>query len=202
MAFGWCDPFVHSRRTEAEMSDTVVHRDVSIDTPRARTVDAKFEFTVIDLCLSLVAEDWGNEMALRIARNLIACVRGECGQPPGAPGLAVGAPEGTIVGQVLRYVSDHIGEVLSIEQLAGALGVSRRTFSRRFARHTDVPPSVFVEQVRVDFARKLIEQSDVPLKTVAFRCGFHSATHMRMIFARRLDTTPKRYRMRCRGEPD
>jgi transcriptional regulator GlxA family with amidase domain len=57
-----------------------------------------------------------------------------------------------------------------------------------------VTPSVFVEQVRIDFARKLLEETDVPLKTVAFRCGFSNATQMRMIFSRQLNTTPKTYR--------
>ena len=59
---------------------------------------------------------------------------------------------------------------------------------------------VFVEQVRIDFARKLLEETDVPLKTVAFRCGFHNATQMRMIFTRRMDITPRLYRERFRAE--
>jgi transcriptional regulator GlxA family with amidase domain len=59
---------------------------------------------------------------------------------------------------------------------------------------------VFVEQVRVDSARKLLEDSDAPLKTVAFKCGFRSATHMRTTFSRRLQVTPKQYRQRFRGE--
>jgi transcriptional regulator GlxA family with amidase domain len=63
-----------------------------------------------------------------------------------------------------------------------------------------VTPSVFVEQVRVDTARKLLEDTDAPLKTVAFKCGFRSATHMRTTFSRRLEVTPKQYRQRFRGE--
>lgn len=153
----------------------------------------------IDLCLALVAEDWGHDMALHIAKRLIVYIRREGGQSQYSPYLAVGPEEETIVAKVLRYVTDHISEALSIEQLADAVGVSRRTFSRVFAKHADVTASVFVEQVRVDFARKLLEETDVPLKTVAFRCGFHSATHMRMIFARRLDTTPRQYRSDFRG---
>jgi transcriptional regulator GlxA family with amidase domain len=62
-----------------------------------------------------------------------------------------------------------------------------------------VTPSAFVEQVRVDTARKLLESSDAPLKTVAFKCGFHNATHMRTTFSRRLNVTPKQYRERFRG---
>lgn len=153
----------------------------------------------VDLCLALVAEDWGHEMSLRIAKQLIVYIRRDGGQSQYSPFLAVGPKEETIVAKVLRYVTDHISEQLSIEQLADAVAVSRRTFSRIFAKDASMTPSAFVEQVRVDFSRKLLEETDLPLKTVAFRCGFHSANHMRVIFARRLDTTPREYRLRFRN---
>ena len=156
----------------------------------------------IDLCLALVAEDWGHEMALRIAKRLIVYIRRDGGQSQYSPYLAVGPKEDTMVSKVLRYVTDHISETLSIEQIADAVGVSRRTFSRVFAKEATVTPSVFVEQVRVDYARKLLEETDLPLKTVAFRSGFHSATHMRMIFMRRLESTPKQYRERFRADDE
>ena len=154
----------------------------------------------IDLCLALVAEDWGHEMALRIAKRLIVYIRRDGGQSQYSPYLAVGPKEDTMVSKVLRHVTENIAETLSIEQIADAVGVSRRTFSRVFAKEATVTPSVFVEQVRVDFARKLLEETDVPLKTVAFRSGFHSATQMRMIFMRRLQSTPKQYRERFRAD--
>ncbi len=154
----------------------------------------------VDLCLALVTEDWGHELALRIAKRLIVYIRREGGQSQYSPFLAVGPQEETIVAKVLRHVTDHIDAPLSIEQLADAVGVSRRTFSRVFAKHANMTPSAFVEQVRVDFSRKLLEETDLPMKTVAFRCGFHSANHMRIVFAKRLDTTPRDYRLRFRSE--
>lgn len=152
----------------------------------------------VDLCLALVTEDWGHEMALRIAKRLIVYIRRDGGQSQYSPYLAVGPKEETIVAKVLRHVTDHLSEPLSIEQLADAVGVSRRTFSRVFAKDAHMTPSAFVDQVRVEFCRKLLEETDLPLKTVAFRCGFHSANHMRVIFAKRLDTTPRAYRERFR----
>jgi transcriptional regulator GlxA family with amidase domain len=153
----------------------------------------------IDLCLSLVAEDWGHELAVRVAKRLVVYIRREGGQSQYSPYVGVRKDEDPIIGKVQRYVMDHITDVLSIEQLASAVSVSRRTFSRLFAKYAKVTPSAFVEQVRVDTARKLLEESDAPLKTVAFKCGFHSATHMRTTFARRLNVTPKQYRARFRG---
>ncbi|WP_229517752.1 GlxA family transcriptional regulator [Paraburkholderia terrae] len=154
----------------------------------------------IDLCLALVSEDWGHELALRIAKRLIVYIRREGGQSQYSPFLATGAKQETIVARVLRYVTGHISEQISIEQLADAVGVSRRTFSRTFARHANMTPSAFVEQIRIDFSRKLLEETDLPLKTVAFRSGFHSSNQMRAIFARRLDTKPSTYRQRFRQQ--
>lgn len=156
----------------------------------------------IDLCLALVAEDFGHALAVKVAKRLIVYIRRDGGQSQYSPYLAVGPEEDSIVSRAHRYINDHIAEAFSIEELADAVGVSRRTFSRTFAKHAKVSPSVFVEQVRVDFARKLLEQTDVPLKTIAFRSGFHSSTHMRMIFTRRLNITPKDYRQRLQETED
>ena len=154
----------------------------------------------IDLCLSLVAEDWGHELAVGVAKRLVVYIQREGGQSQYSPYIGTGKEDDPIIGKVHQYVTDHITDVLSIEQLASAVSVSRRTFSRLFAKYARVTPSAFVEQVRVDTARKLLEDTDSPLKTVAFKCGFHSATHMRTTFARRLSVTPKQYRLRFRGD--
>jgi transcriptional regulator GlxA family with amidase domain len=154
----------------------------------------------IDLCLALIAEDWGHELAMKVAKQLIVYIRRDGGQSQYSPYLAVGPDEDSLVARVLKYVTDHISDDLSIEEIADAVGVSRRTFARAFAKHAQVTPSVFVDQVRIDFARKLLEETDVPLKTVAFRCGFHNATRMRMIFSRQLQITPKQYRERFRDK--
>lgn len=154
----------------------------------------------IDLCLALIAEDWGHELAMKVAKRLIVYIRRDGGQSQYSPYLAVGPDQDSLVARVLKHVTDHISDALTIEEIADAVGVSRRTFSRAFAKHAHVTPSVFVDQVRIDVARKLLEETDVPLKTVAFRCGFHNATQMRMIFARQLGTTPKLYRARFRAD--
>jgi transcriptional regulator GlxA family with amidase domain len=156
----------------------------------------------IDLCLSLVAEDWGHELAVRVAKRLVVYIQREGGQSQYSPYMGTGRDEDPIIAKVHRYVTEHITDPLSIEELASAVSVSRRTFSRVFAKYAKVTPSAFVEQVRVDTARKFLEETDAPLKTVAFKCGFRSATHMRTTFSRRLDVTPKQYRDRFRGEND
>lgn len=153
----------------------------------------------IDLCLSLVAEDWGNELAVAVAKRLIVYIHREGGQSQSSPFLALRPEEHSIVTTVMRYVTEHISEAISMDQLADAVSVSRRTFSRIFSKYAAVTPAVFVEQVRVDHARKMLEDTDAPLKTIAFNCGFHNSTHMRKTFSRRLNTTPKDYRSHFRN---
>ncbi|MFC0401821.1 GlxA family transcriptional regulator [Paraburkholderia rhizosphaerae] len=155
----------------------------------------------IDLCLSLVAEDWGHEIAVRVAKRLVVYIQREGGQSQYSPYVGIQKGDDPIISKVHRYVTEHIADALSIEQLARAVSVSRRTFSRLFEKYAKVTPSAFVEQVRVDAARRLLEETDAPLKTVAFNCGFHSATHMRTTFVRRLNVTPKQYRQRFHGAP-
>jgi len=148
----------------------------------------------IDLCLALLAEDWGHALAMKVAKRLIVYIRRDGGQSQYSPYLAAGQGEDSLVGRALKYVTDHISDPLTVEDIADAVGVSRRTFSRAFAKHAKVTPSAFVDQIRIDFARKLLEETDVPLKTIAFRSGFHTATQMRATFSRQLNTTPRLYR--------
>ena len=135
----------------------------------------------IDLCLSLVAEDWGHELGGAGCEASWLSISSEKAASLSTALTLANGEEDPIIGKVLGYVTEHITDTLSIEQLASAVSVSRRTFSRLFAKYAKVTPSAFVEQVRVDTARKLLEETDAPLKTVAFKCGFRSATHMRRL---------------------
>lgn len=146
----------------------------------------------VDLGLSLVAEDWGQNVAEQVARRLGANLRSEPYHR--APSVATLADESSIIGKVQRHIGDHLSDVLSIEQLADAVYVSRRTLSRLFAKYLHTTPSAFVDQVRVGAAKRLLEERNMPMKTVAFNCGFHNAAHMRMVFQRRLNVTPRQYR--------
>ncbi|WP_429486788.1 GlxA family transcriptional regulator [Paraburkholderia youngii] len=149
----------------------------------------------LDLGLSLVSQDWGQTLAEQVARRLGAKLHSESCERN--PCIATPGDESTIIRRVQRHIDDHLSDVLSIEQLAGAVHVSRRTLSRIFAKHLHTTPSAFVDQVRVGAAKKLLEERNIPMKTVAFDCGFHNAAHMRMVFQRLLELTPRQYRQQC-----
>jgi transcriptional regulator GlxA family with amidase domain len=93
----------------------------------------------------------------------------------------------------------NIGARHTLESLAAAARMSTRTFARHFVQETGITPHEFIERARVDAARMKLEGSDLPLKAVAYDCGFGSADRMRIVFNARLGVTPAQYRASFRA---
>ncbi|HTR06046.1 MAG TPA: GlxA family transcriptional regulator [Paraburkholderia sp.] len=148
----------------------------------------------IDLSLYLLAQDHGPEIALNVAKRLVVFVQRAGGQSQFSPYLTPYAEASSPVAQVQQYVLGHLNEDLSVEVLASVARMSKRNFARIFVRDTNVTPAEFVESARIDAARVMLENSSVPLKTVAFQCGMRDADHLRVAFRRKLGTTPQQYR--------
>jgi transcriptional regulator GlxA family with amidase domain len=148
----------------------------------------------IDLSLALVGEDHGPALSLACAKALVVVAQRQGGQSQFSPLLiSVRDPE-TPLGKVQTYVMEHIREAFPVERLADIGGVSPRSIARLFVSELRVTPHEFVEGVRLDQARKLLESTEVALKTIAFDCGFTSPDQMRSAFQRRLNVTPQQYR--------
>jgi transcriptional regulator GlxA family with amidase domain len=148
----------------------------------------------IDLALYLVHEDWGPEVSLNVAKRLVVYVQRHGGQSQFSPYLAPFVTEESPVAGIQTYVRDHIADDLSVEVLAKAAAMSPRNFARVFQKELQVTPGEFVEAARVDAARRLLEATSKPLKTVARDCGFGSTHHMRAVFLKRLGVTAAHYR--------
>jgi transcriptional regulator GlxA family with amidase domain len=148
----------------------------------------------IDLCLYLLAQDHGPEVALNVAKRLVVFVQRAGGQSQFSPYLTPYAEASSPIAQVQQYVLGHLAEDLGVEVLASIANMSKRNFARIFVRDTGVTPAEFVESARIDAARVMLENSTVPLKTVAFQCGMRDADHLRVAFRRKLGTTPQQYR--------
>ncbi|WP_341711047.1 AraC family transcriptional regulator [Erythrobacter sp.] len=95
--------------------------------------------------------------------------------------------------RIPSYVLDHLRHELSVEDLAAVTGMSVRSFSRHFTQESGVTPREFVEQARVDAARNLLEAGELPLKSIAYDCGFGDSDRMRAVFARRFGVSPSEY---------
>jgi transcriptional regulator GlxA family with amidase domain len=148
----------------------------------------------IDLTLALVAEDHGPAVSLACAKGLVVVAQRQGGQSQFSPLLLPPNDTTTPLGKVQAYVMDHIAQAFPVERLAEVGGVSPRSIARLFVRELGITPHEFVEGVRIDHARNLLEASELALKAVAFDCGFASPDQMRTAFQRRLGVTPLRYR--------
>ncbi len=150
----------------------------------------------MDLALALVEEDLGRAAALAVARHLVLFLKRPGGQSQFSAHLAAQAIEDGPLRDLPAWVVEHLGTDLSVEALARRVAMSPRHFARVFRRETGTTPARFVARVRVEGARRALEDTTLPVETVAERCGFGSAEHMRRTFRRHLRVVPREYRRR------
>jgi transcriptional regulator GlxA family with amidase domain len=153
----------------------------------------------IDLCLALVEEDHGRDLALAVARQLVVFLKRPGGQAQFSAHLQGQLAEHDAVAEVQGWVADHLGEDLTVEQLARRAAMSPRHFARVFRSETGVTPARYVEQVRLEAARRRLEESTAGVESIARECGFGTPETMRRTFLRRLRVHPSDYRQRFRA---
>jgi transcriptional regulator GlxA family with amidase domain len=148
----------------------------------------------IDLSLALVGEDHGSAISLACAKGLVVVAQRQGGQSQFSPLLLAPGETVTPLAKVQLHVMEHISGAFPVERLAEIAGVSPRSIARMFVRELSITPHDFVEGIRIDHARNLLEATGLALKVVAFECGFGSPDRMRSAFQRKLGVTPLRYR--------
>jgi transcriptional regulator GlxA family with amidase domain len=148
----------------------------------------------IDLALSLVGEQHGPKVAVAVAKRLVVVAHRQGGQSQFSPYLTAPADDSSPIARVQAYVMAHVGLRHTLQSLADEVGMSARSLARHFVQETGITPHEFVDRARVDAARKLLEGSDRPLKTIAHDCGFGTADRMRVVFSERLGVSPAQYR--------
>ena len=108
--------------------------------------------------------------------------------------MAAVAPQETAITRVQNHVLEHLDQAFTVERMAALANMSTRHFARVFARDVNMTPMEFLQNARIDCARNLLETSELPLKTVAYKSGFGSVRHMRFLFVEKLGLTPAQYR--------
>ena len=156
----------------------------------------------IDLCLSLVEEDYGREASLQVAKGLVMYLQRPGGQCQfSAELLAQQAPQGGVLAQLREWLRERLHEPLGIEVLAAAVAQSPRTLHRRCVAELGITPAKFVLQLRLAAACRLLEAGSPMLKRVAEKTGFGSEYNLRRAFIQALQVTPSEYRQRfCRSK--
>jgi AraC family transcriptional activator FtrA len=153
----------------------------------------------IDLCLHVVRQDLGAEVASRIARELVVPPFREGGQ---AQYIETPVPEpadSDLFAEAVAWVQGHLDEPVTVADLARRSAMSRRTFARRFAASTATTPYQWLLRQRLRRAQQLLETTDLAIDVVAGRSGFQNAGNLRKHFHAVLRTTPQSYRRTFRA---
>ena len=147
----------------------------------------------IDLCLHVVARDHGAERANAIARRMVMAPHRGGGQAQFVERPLPAADGGGLVA-TREWMLEHLDQPLTVEQMARHAVCSERTFARHFRAETGTSPLRWLHEQRVLHARRLLEESDLPVEDIAARSGFGTATTLRDHFARAVQSTPTAYR--------
>ncbi len=154
----------------------------------------------IDLMLHVVRLDHGAEVANAVARRMVVPPHRDGGQ---AQFVDLPMPEqhgdDEPLAGVLGWMLEHVGEDLTVEQLARRARTSPRTFARRFRAVTGTTPHQWLLSQRVLLAQRLLETTDEPVELVAHRAGFASAAGLRQHFTRAVSASPQAYRRAFRA---
>jgi transcriptional regulator GlxA family with amidase domain len=150
----------------------------------------------IDLTLALVEEHHGQGVAMAVAKRLMLFVRRSGSEPLLSPALLRQEAEPPTLFNISRYVLEHLDEPLSVERIAAGVGMSARTLTRKCREHLDQSPAQLIRRIRLDEARRLLEETALPLKDISERAGLGDASTMWRAFTRRLGITPAKYRQR------
>lgn len=148
----------------------------------------------MDLALAWVEEDFGTAAALKVARELVLFLRRPGGQDQLSVALETQASHTKAMHELQVWMTEHLDQPLSVDALADRVAMSARNFARVFTREFGTPPGHYLLLVRVEAARRLLEQTDKSLIQVAEASGFRSVDVMRRALLRALGTTPLRYR--------
>ncbi len=150
----------------------------------------------IDLALALVEEDLGRDVALTVARHLVVFLRRPGNQAQFSAQLSAQTARREPLRDLQQWITEHPGADLSVEALAARARLSPRHFARAFHEETGIPPGRYVDRVRLEHARRLLEETSRGVEEVARASGYGTPETMRRAFLRALGTAPAEYRRR------
>jgi transcriptional regulator GlxA family with amidase domain len=152
----------------------------------------------IDLALAMAAEDYGDEIAQKTARQLVLYHRRSGGQSQFSSLLELKAAGGRF-GPLLAWAREHLDAPLTVEDLAEQAGMSSRHFTRAFIAETGTTPSKAVERLRIEVARQRVQSTGEAIERVAESTGFRDPERMRRAFIRAFGQPPQSLRRAARA---
>ncbi|WP_343743608.1 GlxA family transcriptional regulator [Chitinophaga sp.] len=179
------------------------HPDVQVDTNPFYTRDGNVYTSGglasgIDLALALLEEDYGRDLAALVAKKMVIYLRKPGYQTQFGDLLDHHQLANTLAGKLRPWMVQTLHEDLSVERLAAHANMSPRNFARVFLKECGLTPAKFVEKLRVETARKYLEESDLSIEQIAEKCGLGGMVSMRRVFLRHLSVSPSDYRRNFR----
>jgi transcriptional regulator GlxA family with amidase domain len=152
-------------------------------------------FASIDLSLYLVEKFCGHEIALQCAKSLLVSM--PRGQQSGYSVLPLSPPHSDDkIRQTEKYLQKHYDSDVSIDSLAGRVGMGPRNFIRRFKAATGRVPGAYIQMLRVSVAKELLEHGATSIQNVCSKTGYEDVAFFRSLFKRHTGMTPAEYRSR------
>ncbi|GAA2284398.1 transcriptional regulator [Streptomyces ruber] len=192
--WAYCDTLAHDHPDIEVDPDPIYVRDGHVSTSAGVTAG-------IDLALALVEEDLGRDTALTVARHLVVFLRRPGNQAQFSAQLAAQTARREPLREVQQYITEHPGDDLGVESLAARAGFSPRHFARAFQAETGTTPGRYVDRVRLEHARRLLEDTADGVEEISRACGYGTPEAMRRAFVKALGTAPAEYRRRFRPAP-
>jgi transcriptional regulator GlxA family with amidase domain len=169
--------------------DRIFVRDGSISTTAGVTAG-------MDLALALVEEDQGRDVALEVARQLVMFLQRPGGQTQFSAQLAAQLAKQEPLRELQAHIVDHPDLDLSVPALARRVAMSPRNFARVFTGEVGMTPARYVASIRVETARRLLEETDDDLEAISAQSGLGTPEALRRSFQRTLGIAPGQYRAR------
>ncbi|MBW5486434.1 GlxA family transcriptional regulator [Streptomyces bambusae] len=192
--WAWCERMARQYPAVRVEPEPIYVRDGRVATSAGVTAG-------IDLALALVEEDLGRDAALTIARHLVVYLRRPGNQAQFSAQLSAQTAQREPLRDVQQWIAEHPGEDLSVEALAERARLSPRHFARAFQSETGVTPGRYVERVRVEHARRLLEDSGEGIAEISRACGYGTPEALRRAFVKTVGQPPTEYRRRFGHDP-
>jgi transcriptional regulator GlxA family with amidase domain len=186
-----CDDLARTYPDVTVENDPIFVRDGNVWTSAGVTAG-------MDLALALVDDDLGRDVALMTARQLVLFVQRPGGQSQFSAQLGAQLAVRDPLRDLQAWIAEHPDADHSVERLAARVAMSPRHFARVFRDEVGCTPAAYVETVRVEVARRLLETTGLSAADVAHAAGFGTTETLRRAFARRVGTSPIEYRDRFR----
>jgi transcriptional regulator GlxA family with amidase domain len=135
------------------------------------------------------------EAAMRVARvNLIDWH--DLGQQPFAALTIARQVDDAVISDCQAWVAEHYDQDAPVAAMLARSGLTERTFKRRFAKATGLPPLEYVHTLRLEEAKQMLETGELPVEAVANEVGYEDASFFGRLFRRKVGLTPAQYRKR------